>query len=229
MKLFRTVKQLLKTEEAVPESATASAPVITLPADSLMVPPAISEVQTGYLAGQMLVATPVIDSGCFHKSVVYLFAHSAEGAMGVIINQPVELVNVDMLLDGVNMSGEMKERNLPTYFGGPVEKVRGFVVHSTDYYREFSLARSAELAVTASSTILSDIAANQGPKHAALVVGYAAWSAGQLEAEIEANSWITVPATEQLMFGTENELKWATASKSLGIDMAFYSTAVGHA
>ena len=70
---------MLKTEEAVPESATASAPVITLPADSLMVPPAISEVQTGYLAGQMLVATPVIDSGCFHKSVVYLFAQPVEG------------------------------------------------------------------------------------------------------------------------------------------------------
>ena len=233
MKLFRSVKQFLKTEtpeisSSAPESVTVNADSITIPADSVVGSSVLSETQ-GYLAGQMLVATPVIDSGCFQKSVVYLFAHSAEGAMGVIINQPVELMNVDMLLDGVNMSGEMKERNLPTYFGGPVEKVRGFVVHSTDYYKDFSLARSSELAVTASSSILSDIASGHGPHKAALVVGYASWGAGQLEAEIESNSWITVPATEALMFGTENELKWATASKSLGIDMAFYSTAVGHA
>ena len=118
---------------------------------------------------------------------------------------------------------------IPVYFGGPVERTRGFVVHSTDYYRDFSLARSQELAVTASSAILGDIVAGNGPKHAALVVGYAGWSAGQLEAEIEQNSWISVPASEKLMFGTDNELKWATASKSLGIDMAFFSTTVGHA
>lgn len=233
MKLFRSVKQLLKTENSedkssVSASVDTNSPNITIPAESLVAPSVIADAQ-GYLAGQMLVATPVIDSGCFQKSVVYLFAHSAEGAMGVIINQPMELLNVDMLLDGVNMSGEMKERNLPTYFGGPVEKVRGFVVHSTDYYKEYSLARSAELAVTASSAILSDIAAGNGPQKAALVVGYASWGAGQLEAEIESNSWITVPATEALVFGTENDLKWATASKSLGIDMAFYSTSVGHA
>ena len=226
MKLFRSLKQLLKAETSetsspVSESVNSHVATITIPADSVVGSSVLAEAQ-GYLAGQMLVATPVIDSGCFHKSVVYLFAHSAEGAMGVIINQPVELVNVDMLLDGVNMSSEMKERNLPTYFGGPVEKVRGFVVHSTDYYKDFSLARSGELAVTASSTILTDIAAGHGPNKAALVVGYASWGAGQLEAEIESNSWITVPATEELMFGTENELKWATASKSLGIDMAFY-------
>lgn len=233
MVFFRKVKQLLKTEQAPEQAAVTqerltAAATITLPT-GVVLPSAAPEVQEGYLAGQMLVATPVIDSGPFHKSVVYLFAHSADGAMGVIINQPVDLVNIEMLLDGANVSGEVKGRHLPTYFGGPVERVRGFVVHSTDYLRDFTLARSAELAVTASSAILSDIAAQKGPKHAALVVGCAAWSAGQLEAEIEANSWITVPATEQLMFGTENELKWATASKSLGIDMAFYSMAVGHA
>ena len=83
--------------------------------------------------------------------------------------------------------------------------------------------------MTSSSTILSDIVSGNGPKQAALVVGFAGWSAGQLEAEIEQNSWISVPATSELMFNTENELKWATASKSLGIDMAFFSTVVGHA
>jgi putative transcriptional regulator len=185
--------------------------------------------ERGYLAGQLLVATPVIDSGCFQKSVVYIFNHSADGAMGLILNQPIELVNYGALLEGMNLPPEATGKNMPVYFGGPVERARGFVLHSADYFRDFSLMKSGELAVTASSTILSDIATGNGPRHAALIVGYAGWNAGQLEAEIEQNSWISVPATEKLMFGTENDLKWATASKSLGIDMAFFSTTVGHA
>lgn len=183
----------------------------------------------GYLAGQMLVATPVVNAGCFQKSVIYVFNHSADGAMGLIINQPIELVNYNALLEGMNLPKGTGDREIPVYFGGPVERVRGFVIHSTDYFREFSLARSSELAVTASSAILTDIVAGNGPKHAALVVGYAGWNPGQLEQEIEQNSWISVPATAELMFNTDNELKWATASKSLGIDMAFFSTVVGHA
>ena len=183
----------------------------------------------GYLAGQMLVATPVIDSGTFQKSVIYLFAHSSEGAMGLIINQPIERLNYAALLDGMDLPKDALDKEIPVYYGGPVERSRGFIVHSSDYSRDFSLARGNELAVTASSAILGDIVAGKGPKEAALIVGYAGWGAGQLEAEIEGNSWITVPASAQLMFETENELKWATASKSLGIDMAFFSTTVGHA
>jgi len=177
----------------------------------------------------MLVATPVIDSGCFQKSVIYVFAHSSDGAMGVIVNQPLELLNYASLLEGMDLPKDISAKQIPVYFGGPVERARGFVIHTTDYFREFSLARSGELAVTASSAILTDIVEGNGPQQAALIVGYAGWTPGQLEAEIEANSWITVPATANLMFGTENELKWATASKSLGVDMAFFSTVAGHA
>ena len=149
--------------------------------------------------------------------------------MGLVINQPIELVNYSALLEGMNLPRDSTNREIPIYFGGPVERGRGFVIHSTDYFREFSLTRSAELAVTSSSSILSDMVKGTGPKHAALVVGCAGWNAGQLEAEIEQNSWISVPATEALVFHTDNDLKWATASKSLGIDMAFFSTTVGHA
>lgn len=223
MKLFRTVKTMLRPDATTPREITLNTPELAGPniIDATTKP--------GYLSGQLLVATPVIDSGCFQKSVIYVFNHSSEGAMGLIINQPLELVNYTALLEGMDLPKDAANREIPIYFGGPVERTRGFVIHSTDYYREFSLARSAELAVTASSVILGDIVAGKGPKHAALVVGYAGWSAGQLEAEIEGNSWITVPATEALMFGTESDLKWATASKSLGIDMAFFSTTVGHA
>lgn len=248
MKLFRTVKNILKSTDSAPSGAkegaaeqvmeaaleraaqVASGEHITITQGALSAPNILdAHGSRGYLAGQMLVATPLIDSGCFHKSVIYLFQHSAEGAMGLIINQPIELVNYAALLDGMDLPKEASEQKIPVYFGGPVERARGFVIHSADYFREFSLARSGDLAVTASSAILSDIVNGRGPKHAALIVGYAGWGAGQLEAEIEQNSWITVPATANLMFGTENELKWATASKSLGVDMAFYSTAVGHA
>lgn len=222
MKFIRTVKQLLQSDSATGDITLSHTNIIA---------PHILEVSTaaGYLTGQMLVATPLVDSGVFHKSVIYVFAHTAEGAMGLIINQPIEKIGFSSLVEGMELSREAASQQVPVFFGGPVERARGFVIHSTDYFREFSLARSAELAVTASSAILSDMAEGRGPRHAALVVGCAGWGAGQLEAEIEANSWITVPATAELMFGTENELKWISASKSLGIDMTFFSPTVGHA
>lgn len=222
MKFFRKGKPMI-----TPELPSAD---ITITTAAMTAPNIIdASAQTGYLAGQLLVATPVIDSGCFQKSVIYVFNHSADGAMGLIINQPIELVNYSALLEGMNLPPEAASKNIPVHFGGPVERARGFVLHSADYFRDFSLMKRGELAVTASSAILNDIALGNGPKNAALIVGYAGWQAGQLEAEIEQNSWISVPATEKLMFGTENDLKWATASKSLGIDMAFFSTTVGHA
>lgn len=223
MKLFSTVKQMLIS----PESQTPNDQTISLNAPTVI--SSVLSLTEGSLTGQMLVATPVIDSGCFQKSVVYVFAHTDEGAMGLIINQPLELIHYSALVEGTPLPKEADGQKIPVFFGGPVERARGFVLHSTDYTRDFTLAQRGDLAVTASSAILSDIVAGKGPKHAALAVGYAGWSAGQLEQEIEQNSWITVPATAELMFGTENELKWATASKSLGIDMAFYSTTVGHA
>lgn len=226
MKLFRTVKNMLQASD----TAVSEAPTITVNKAGILAPNILdATAKPGYLAGQMLVATPVIDTGCFQKSVVYVFAHSEEGAMGLIVNQPLELVNYASLLEGMDLPKEAAEKQIPVYFGGPVERARGFVIHTPDYFRDFSLVRGNELAVTASSSILSDIVEGTGPKQSALIVGYAGWGAGQLESEIEANSWITVPATAELMFGTDNELKWATASKSLGVDMAFFSTTVGHA
>jgi len=170
-------------------------------------------VGTGFLAGQLLVATPVIDAGCFQKSVVYVFAHSAEGAMGVMINQPLEMLSYGSLVQGLNVSVEAKAKQIPVYFGGPLERARGFVLHTSEYTKEQALFRSGDLAITASSAILRDLAMGCGPQKAALVVGYAGWSAGQLEAEIEQNSWITVPASADLAFKIESELRWARASQ----------------
>ncbi|MFN7613287.1 MAG: YqgE/AlgH family protein [Alphaproteobacteria bacterium] len=184
----------------------------------------------GYLAGQLLVATPVIDAGCFQRAVVYVFSHSAEGAMGVIINQPIERVHFSSLIEGLKLPNDAQNQEIPVYFGGPVERNRGFIIHSAMPQTEsVSATPVGEVAVTASSTILNDILLGKGPAQAALVVGYTGWAPGQLEQEIEQNSWIAAPATAKLVFDTEDDLKWGMASKSLGVDMAFFSTTVGHA
>jgi putative transcriptional regulator len=225
MKFLRKVKPML-TDDATPATETHQDIAVTLmPAPQ----PMDSEAQNGYLTGQLLVATPVIESGPFAKSVVYMFNHSVLGATGLIINQPIEIMNYTTLLEGMNLPNSDIGQELPVFIGGPVERGRGFVLHSGEYYRDFSLSRSGEIAVTANSAIVRDIVLGQGPRHAALIVGCASWHAGQLEQEIEQNAWISLPATQALVFGTESDLKWATASKSLGIDMNFYSTAVGHA
>lgn len=183
----------------------------------------------GYLAGQLLVATPLISGSCFQKSVIYVFQHNDEGAMGVIINQPLERVQLSSLVESNKLDNTNADVTIPVYFGGPVEKTRGFVIHSSEYFPDFSLVRHGDIAITASSGILNDIAAGRGPRQSQLCVGYAGWQAGQLEAEIAENSWLTVPSSGALLFATEDELKWATAGKSLGVDMSFYSTAIGHA
>ncbi len=183
----------------------------------------------GYLTGQFLVATPLVNGSCFQKAVIYVFQHSEEGAMGLIVNQSLERVSFSSLLESSKLSSSMAESHIPVYFGGPVEKTRGFVIHSTDYYADFSLMRQGDIAITASSAILTDMAQGKGPRQSMLCVGYAGWSAGQLESEIAENSWLPVPASSHLIFDTEDELKWATAGKTLGVDMHFYSTTVGHA
>lgn len=228
MKIIRSVKDMFARE--LDEKSPPAERSIALNPPCLASPNVLDgRASSGYLAGQLLVATPVINNGLFHKSVIYLFAHNNDGAMGLIINQPLELINYAALLEGMDLPENVANRELPVFCGGPIERARGFVLHSTDYVRDFTLARAGDLAVTASTTILTDIMQGRGPKDAVLTVGYAGWTAGQLEAEIEQNSWITVPATPELVFATDNELKWATASKTLGVDMAFFSTTVGHA
>lgn len=184
---------------------------------------------TGYLEGQLLVATPIITTSCFQRSVVLLFAHNEEGAMGLIINQPLDTVSFGTLLEESELPFGNLHDEIPVYFGGPVDRSRGFVVHSSDYPSDDILFSRDGLAVSANSGILRDIASNVGPSKSMLVVGYAGWSPGQLEAEIEQNSWITVSATSELVFEADNDMKWGLASKSLGVDMARFSHTVGHA
>lgn len=183
----------------------------------------------GYLQGQLLVSTPLVTGSCFHQSVIYLFAHTAEGAMGVIINQPLETAHTQSLLDEGDLAAQAIAQDIGIYYGGPVDRGRGFVIHTSDYSSEHSLFSSPTLAVSAHASILRDMIAGTGPRKSLLCVGYAGWSAGQLEQELEENSWITVPATPDIIFEPYDDMKWNMASRSLGIDMNFYSHSVGHA
>lgn len=183
----------------------------------------------GFLAGQLLVSTPLITASCFQRSAVFLFAHSPEGAMGVIVNQPMEQVHYSALLENEETLGGTGHEEVAVYYGGPVDRQRGFVVHSNDYPGEDALFQGEYLSVSANTHILRDMVQGCGPRHTLLAVGYAGWGPGQLEKEIEENSWITVPATPELVFDINDDMKWGMASQSLGIDMNFFSHTVGHA
>jgi putative transcriptional regulator len=184
----------------------------------------------GSLAGHLLIATPVVQDSCFARAVIYVCAHNEAGAMGVIINYPVENVHLDDILEQLEIEAQGNVASqFPIHFGGPVEANRGFVLHSTDYKAEGSLIAKDGIAVTSNISVLQDLAAGRGPLQGMLVLGYAGWAPGQLEAEIEGGSWITVEASKQLVLDTDNETKWNMAVSSLGIDMGHFSTDVGHA
>lgn len=190
---------------------------------------AMTQNKAGSLAGHLLIATPAIQGSCFARSVVYLCAHNEAGAMGVIVNYPVESIRLDDIFEQLDIDAQAQAQNLPVHFGGPVESNRGFVVHDADYPTEECLIASGGIAVSANVSLLQELAKGTGPKRGMLVLGYSGWAPGQLESEIETGSWIVVPATKQLMFDTASDLKWNVAIASMGIDLGHLSTDVGHA
>ncbi|NBO18107.1 MAG: DUF179 domain-containing protein [Proteobacteria bacterium] len=181
------------------------------------------------LAGRLLVATPLIQESCFTRSVIYMCAHNEAGAMGVIINNSIDSVSISDVFDQLSIRTEGSPASFPIHFGGPVESNRGFVLHSSDVVSEDSVVDGSGIALTASLSMLQMVAEGHGPADGMLLLGYAGWSAQQLESEIESGSWIVVPATQQLVFGTDNDLKWSVAMSSLGIDIGHLSTDIGHA
>ena len=183
----------------------------------------------GYLTGQLLVATPQIQFSCFHRSVIYLATHNAEGAMGFIINQPMQHISLHGVLEHFKMPIEEGMVDQPVHFGGPIDTARGYVLHSGEYRSEGTTSLNSAVSVTSSLDILRDTTLGKGPVQKLLVLGHAGWGAGQLEQELQANSWITVPATEDLLFGDHPTDKWLLSNKLLGVDPYRISDVVGHA
>ncbi len=191
--------------------------------------------QRGFLDDQFLIAMPGMKDDRFARAVIYVCAHSDEGAMGLIINQVQPLLFPDLLVQlGILDEQEairlpMKARDFIVRNGGPVDRSRGFVLHTDDYKVESSLPVSDEICLTATVDILRAISAGRGPRHALMALGYAGWGAGQLESEIAENGWLTCPATPELLFDSDLERKYDRILASLGIDLARLSNSAGHA
>jgi putative transcriptional regulator len=181
------------------------------------------------LAGQLLIAMPAMGDPRFARSVVCLCAHSEQGAMGLVLNRPVERLSFDALLRQVGVEPVPPQRQIRLLAGGPVEEGRGFVLHSDDWRAEGSIAVRGGLALTASVDILKDIAAGGGPRHCVLALGYAGWGPGQLEAEIAENAWLIAPPDEALLFDEDLATKWRRALSKLKVDPSRIVAGVGRA
>ncbi|MCL4767959.1 MAG: YqgE/AlgH family protein [Hyphomicrobiaceae bacterium] len=192
---------------------------------------------SSYLEGQLLIAMPAMSDRRFARSVIYMCAHSAEGAMGLIINQRAPSINFPDLLERLQLVDEDAEAAVPPdmmqmaiHLGGPVEPERGFVLHSADYYTPSStLPINDEVCLTATIDILKALAAGEGPDRAILALGYAGWAPGQLESEIHANGWLHCAADLELVFDLDLEEKYERALFKLGIDPTHLVNAAGHA
>jgi putative transcriptional regulator len=182
------------------------------------------------LSGQLLVAMPQMQDPRFARSVVYLCAHSEEaGAMGFVINKTIDALTVDELYVHLNIEPVRSNRPLPVHFGGPVDPGRGFVLHSAEYREEGTLGIGDEFAMTATLDILRAMGKGEGPRQSLLALGYAGWAPGQLDAEIQANGWLSVAADADLVFGEADDSKWQRALAKLGVSPLMLSTEAGHA
>lgn len=182
------------------------------------------------LSGKILIAMPGMGDPRFEKSVIYLCAHSSDGAMGLIINKPAQDVDFTELLGRLKIDQLVGSRSPAIYIGGPVEHARGFVLHSSDYRTEEStLEVNADIGMTATVEVLEDIARGIGPQSALLALGYSGWGPGQLEDEIAANGWLIAEADGPLIFGRDYAGKWEAALATLGVDPLTLSAASGRA
>src|ERR1700726_4975295 len=191
----------------------------------------------GYLDGQMLIAMPAMLDDRFARSLIYVCAHSSEGAMGIVVNHPAPNINFSDLLVKLDVIPANERIQLPTRSGGvkvmrggPVETERGFVLHSADFFIENSTLPIAEgICLTPTIDILKAIARGDGPSSAILALGYAGWAPGQLETEIQGNGWLHCTADSELVFGPDVGGKYDKALKKIGIDLGMLSSEAGHA
>jgi putative transcriptional regulator len=182
------------------------------------------------LAGKLLIAMPDMSDPRFAKTVIYMCAHSEEGAMGLVINKPQPNVNFGQLLDQLDIPKGQNMREAMLHFGGPVERQRGFVLHGNDYMADTgTLEVDDTFRMTATLEVLEDIAMGKGPAVSMLALGYSGWGPGQLEYEIAANGWLSCAPTEEVVFGTKNADKWSAALALMGINPLMLSATAGRA
>lgn len=197
----------------------------TPPVPPLPVPPSPDH----FLTGQILIAMPSMADERFTQTVIYLCAHTAEGAMGLVLNRPVVRPTFDELLEQLKVAPVPAVRQIRLCAGGPVENGRGFVLHTADWTGDGSLRVDESVALTASLDVLKVIAEGAGPRECLLALGYAGWGPGQLDREMQDNAWLSVPADEALVFGGDHGTHWRRAFAKLKVDPLLLSAAAGHA
>ena len=182
-----------------------------------------------YLAGKFLISMEQIDDDCFAHSVIYLCSHGKEGAMGFIINKKLKDFSMSDLAVPLQIDHFSHLNQMFLYQGGPLEKIRGFVLHSSEYNKPGTFQIDDKIAVSSSLDILKDIAYGIGPEENLVALGYSAWEPGQLEREIFRNDWLVSDASNEILFHTEDDLKWERAMDETKVDLKRFIPDTGHA
>ncbi len=175
-----------------------------------------------------LIAMPALADPNFFKTVTYICEHNANGALGIVINRPLELSLAD-LYSNLGLDAPLGSAERPIYQGGPVHPEQGFVLHRPSGSWLSTLTITAEIGVTTSRDILEAIARGEGPRDALVALGYAGWGPGQLEREMGENAWLAAPVDPEIIFNLAAERRWDAAAKLLGVDLALLSPDAGHA
>ena len=185
--------------------------------------------ETTNLTGQLLIAMPSMADPNFHRTVTYVCEHNEHGALGLVINRPLDF-DLGEVFEQLSLTKTDEAiASTPILRGGPVELERGFVIHDSPEEWESTTNVGNSIRVTTSQDILSAMAAGNGPKRALVILGYAGWGAGQLEHEIAENAWLSAPGAPRIVFDTPYERRWEEAAALLGVDLATISTEAGHA
>ena len=187
------------------------------------------EKQALNLTSTLLVATPQMRDPRFRQAVIVVCGHDSNGAMGLVVNKLVDTLTFKALLRQLKIPISQSMPDVDIHYGGPIEIGRGFVLHTTDYQSSSTIPINETLALTATAEILEIIAAGAGPNRYLLALGYAGWSPGQLESEVESNSWLIVPYEEDLIFGADMGLRWKKAMDVLGVHPEMLVESAGHA
>lgn len=186
------------------------------------------------LKGRMLVALPEVlglERSIFSHSLIYVCSHDETGAMGLILNKPDEALRLSVLMKKLSLKLSPNVRDVQIHNGGPVDRKRGFVLHSTDYTSPASktVDENAGIAMTSTIDVLETIAKGDGPENCLMTIGCAKWVRGQLEHEVGRNAWLDCEADADIIFNTSDDEKWEAAVKRLGVDTLLFAPAWGHA
>ena len=187
--------------------------------------------ECGFLTGQLIIAMPAMSDPRFTRSVIYICAHSENGAIGLIINKLIESLSFSKICKQLKLDrkGMKVGYSGGIYFGGPVEIERGFILHSNDYSLESSTVINEQITMTASTQILQALANGEGPKKSIIALGYAGWGPGQLDAELRANAWLSIDSDQELIFSIKIADKWDKALEKIGVTPSLLSSDYGRA